>query len=453
MIPASKRIATFAAGFRDTQVTAAQRHVVYRALLDTVAVTVAGRNDPASRIAEKYLVDVTGTGKASSWISGQRLPPESAAWLNGVAGHVLDYDDMLPPMRGHPSVAMLPALVALAQVVEADGNRLSCAYIAGFEVLARISAVMAIQHNTTGWHATSALGILGAVTACSVMLGLNEQQIVHALGLAVAQASGNRQNFGTMAKCFQVGQCGAAAVRAALLAQAGFDAPADAIDGKYGYMTLYAGREDLSSELDKLGSSPLEFERISLDVKKFPCGYAIHRALDGVLTLRTRHSLTLDDVESVDITTNSRNLEPLRYTRPETELEAKFSMEYPVAAALLDGKVLLTSFNDENVVRPQIRAFLPKISKQEGTGPMLPRWATVRMRLKNGTTVEEHATCSRGDAQNPLSDDELLAKARDCYAYGQRTWPSTMFADGIVDLAHARVDEVIMGLTSFRKIT
>jgi 2-methylcitrate dehydratase PrpD len=194
MIPASKRIATFAAGFRDTQVTAAQRHVVYRALLDTVAVTVAGRNDPASRIAEKYLVDVTGTGKASSWISGQRLPPESAAWLNGVAGHVLDYDDMLPPMRGHPSVAMLPALVALAQVVGADGNRLSCAYIAGFEVLARISAVMAIQHNTTGWHATSALGILGAVTACSVMLGLNEQQIVHALGLAVAQASGNRQN-------------------------------------------------------------------------------------------------------------------------------------------------------------------------------------------------------------------------------------------------------------------
>lgn len=443
MIPASKRIAAFAARFCDVPLSAAQRHIVYRAVLDTIAVAVAGRNDPASRIAGEYLRDVSGTGKASAWTSGRLLPPESAAWLNGIAGHVLDYDDMLPPMRGHPSVAMLPALVALAQATGADGRRFSSAYIAGFEVLAKISEVMAIKHNSTGWHATSALGILGAATACSVLLGLNEPQICHALGLAVTQAAGNRQNFGTMAKSFQVGQCGAAAVRATLLAQAGFDAPADAIDGKYGYMTLYADREDLSENLDALGSFPLEFDRIGIDVKKYPCGYAIHRALDGVLSLRAKHHLTLDAVESVEIATNARNLEPLTFTNPENELEAKFSMEYPVAAALLDGKIMLSSFNDENVVRPEIKAFLPRIRKQEGPGAMLPRWATVKMRLSNGATLEEHTTSSRGDAQNPLTDDELIEKAQDCFSYGGVDWQAHSFAASVFDLSNSRLDDAI----------
>ena len=137
-LSASARIAAFAAGFRNIPLSAAQRHVVYRAVLDTFAVTVAGRNDPASRIAEGYLRDVAGTGKASAWTSGTLMPPESAAWLNGIAGHVLDFDDVLPPMRGHPSVAMLPALIALAQATSADGVRLSSAYVAGYEVIAKI---------------------------------------------------------------------------------------------------------------------------------------------------------------------------------------------------------------------------------------------------------------------------------------------------------------------------
>ena len=148
------------------------------------------------------------------------------------------------------------------------------------------------------------------------LLGLNERQIVHALGLAVAQAAGNRQNFGTMGKSFQVGQCNAAALRAALLAQGGFDAPLDAIDGKYGFMTLYAGREDLSASLATLGNVPLEFDLIGIDVKKYACGYAIHRALMACSSLRAQHGLTLSSVESIDITTNARNLEPLTYSDP-----------------------------------------------------------------------------------------------------------------------------------------
>lgn len=215
------------------------------------------------------------------------MPPEAAAWLNGTTAHLLDYDDMMPPLVGHPSVALVPALVALAQSTGADGKRFSSAYIAGFEVLAKISKVIAMQHVIKGWHSTSSLGVLGAAIACSVLLGLDETQTANALGLAVTQAAVNRENFGTMAKSFQVGQCGAAAVRAALLAQSGFTAPKGAIDGKYGYLALYGGKEDLKAELDTLGATPLEIDIIGIDVKKYPCCYAVHKPLDGILGLRT----------------------------------------------------------------------------------------------------------------------------------------------------------------------
>ena len=446
MTTASARIASFAANFCAQPLSDAQRHLAYRAFLDTFSVAVAGRNEEASRIAGHYLRDMVGMGKASAWSSGELMPPESAALFNGISGHVLDYDDVMQPMRGHPSVVLLPALAALAQVTGADGTRFSSAYIAGFEVLAKISGVMAIRHASKGWHPTATLGVLGAVTACSALLGLNETQICHAIGLAVAQAAGNRQNFGTMAKAFQVGQAGAAAVRAALLAQAGYDAPMDALDGKYGYMTLYAQKEDLSSALAALGDAPLEIDNVGLDVKKYPCCYAIHRTLDGVLEMRAQHGLDLDTVDSVEIVTNACGLEPLTYPDPHTELEAKFSMEYPVAAALLDGNIKLASFTDRNVNRPAIRVFLPRIKKRESAGAVLPRWAEIKMRLRNGTTLERRITSSRGDAQNPLTDDELIEKTEDCFSCAGAEWPARAFAETVLDMSNLRVDDVLRRL-------
>ena len=446
MTTASERIASFAAGFNARPLTEAQRRLAYRAFLDTFSVAVAGRNEEASRVAYRYLIDSVGTGKASVWATGEFMPPESAALFNGISGHVLDYDDVMQPMRGHPSVALLSGLTALAQVAGADGRRFSSAYIAGFEVLAKISKAMAIRHASKGWHPTASLGVLGAATACSVLLGLNEKQICHAIGLAVAQAAGNRQNFGTMSKAFQVGQAGASGVRAALLAQAGYDAPLDALDGKYGYMTLYAEKEDLTPELETLGRAPLDMEAVGLDVKKYPCCYAIHRTLDGVLAMRTEHGLTLDKVDSIEIVTNAMGLEPLTYSDPHTELEAKFSMEYNVAAALLDGSVRLVSFTDEMVNRPAIRAFLPRIKKQEASGAVLPRWAEINLRLKNGTLLEQRVTSSRGDAQDPLTDDDLIAKTEDCFSFGGVEWPARAFAGRVLNMTERRVDDVLRSL-------
>lgn len=443
MTSPGRQLAAFLAGALHREVAPAQRHMTYRALLDTYAVALAGFTDEAPRIAAAHLGELRGCGSASAWGTNERLPAESAAWLNGIAGHVLDYDDMLPPLVGHPSVAMIPALVALSQQTGADGLRFSAAYIAGYEVLAAMSPPMALKHVMKGWHSTASIGVLGATAACSVLLGLTEEQAAHAIGLAVTQAAGNRQNFGTMAKSFQVGQCNAAAVRAALLAQKGFTAPHDAIEGKYGFLALYGDNENLEEAFAGLGKAPLAFDTIGIDVKKYPCCYAIHKALDGVLALRATHSLNWDSVERIEIVTQTRGLQPLTYTDPQSGLEGKFSMEYAVVAAMLDGRIQLSSFDDARVARPEVKARLMRVTKREAPSPMLPRWATVRIVLQNGSAVEQHVTTSRGDAQDPLTDAELVEKAEDCLSYGGCAASAREMASRIFDLDKRRVRDVI----------
>ena len=438
-------IAEFAAQIAASPPTAAHRHQAYRALLDTVAVTMAGRNEPAVHIAQDY-ARTLGNGNATVWSTGETLHAEAAAWVNGVAAHVLDYDDVMTMMRGHISVAMVPALVALAQTTGASGERFATAHVAGFELMAKFSRVMALPHYRKGWHSTSAMGVLGAALACSVLLGLNATQTAHALGLAVAQAAGTRGNFGTMAKSFQAGQCNAAAVRAALLAQAGFTASESAIDGKFGFLALYAAKEDVMPALATLGAAPLEIEATGIDIKKYPCCYAIHRALDALFALRTQHALTLDAIESVAVTNSAGGLDALQSRLPVNGLEAKFSMQYGMAAALMDGTIRLSSFDDAQVLRPEIAAFMPQVSVSEAPGEILPRWSHVKVTLRNGNVLEQRVSVARGDAGDPLSDDELLEKVADCFAFGQFSGDARAFGRRVLNCTDARLGGVIRAL-------
>ena len=450
MAGASTRIATFGVAFATVPLTEAQRHQAYRALLDTVACAIAGRADDAPCLAAEYLRGFASTGNATVWATGETMHPECAAFVNGVAAHVLDYDDVMTPMRGHISVAMVPALCALAQTTDANGQRFSTAYLAGFELMAKFARVMALPHYSLGWHSTSALGVLGATLACSVLLGLNESQTSHALGLAVAQAAGSRQNFGAMAKSFQAGQCNAAAVRAVLMAQAGFTASPDAIDGKFGYLALYASGEDVSSALSALGAAPLEIDAMGIDIKKYPCCYAIHRPLDGILALRKAHALTPANVTKIAITNSAGGLDALLPQPPVNGLQAKFNMAYCLSAALRDGAIRLASFGDAQVMRPEIRALLPKVSLQEAPGAILPRWSHVRLELADGQVLEQRVNSARGDAGDPLSDAELIEKVADCFACGGLDADAGVFARRVFELSKWRVDDVILALHASR---
>ncbi|MFA6615590.1 MAG: MmgE/PrpD family protein [Hydrogenophaga sp.] len=419
---ATQRLARFStrldpASLRDSDLAACGR-----TWLDTVGVAVPGWREPAARRALAYAAQLEGLEpgpkRARLWGHPGASSMEMAAFLNGVAAHVLDYDDVTSPMRGHPSVALWPALMALADGRGLSGARLPSAYIVGFEAICKLSKAIAQPHYARGWHTTSSIGVIGATLACCHLLELDLWQTSNALGLAVAQSGGTRQHFGTDAKSFQAGMCGAAAVRSALLAEQGLDASESALDGPFGFTALHGNGESLADALSALGESPFELHTSGVEVKRFPMCYATHRAIDGVLSLRRDHGLTLRDVRRVDVETSAGGLIPLIHHRPGTGLQAKFSMEYAVAAALADAGVRLSSFTDEAVRRPEIVDFMARVNATECQGALFPRFSLVRLELVSGDVLERRVEVQHGAAADPLTDDELIEKVADCLSLG-----------------------------------
>jgi len=446
-VTASARIGVFVAEAAHLYLTEAERHLAFRALFDTVGVAVAGRREAAARLAHDYVASELGRGRALVWGEDATLPPELAAWVNGIAAHVLDFDDVMVPMRGHISVAIIPALLALSPEVDATGFQFARAYAMGFEVVARMSRAVASTQYGRGWHTTASLGVLGATVASAVLLRLDAVQTSNALGLAVAQASGSRQNFGTMAKSFQIGECARTAVRAVLLAGSGFNASPDALDGPMGYAALYGADGALSDALADLGKAPLSLVPVGLEVKKYPCCYATHLALDGILELRRAHRLSLDSVMGISILASHRALEALISGVPQSALAAKFSMAYTVAKALRDGTVRLSAFREPGWPDPDVVAFLPRISVSEAHGPSQPRWAEIRVDLVDGRQIIHRVDRLRGGAQDPLSDAELTDKVQDCFDFAQAGVSALAFAEAVFSAGERQIQDVIAGLS------
>ena len=447
---ASRRVASFVTGFDPASLADAEMRLVARSWFDTMVVALAGRRESASQRAQAYSAAQFGLGPRGSlpharlWGEPVGAAPEVAALLNGVAGHVLDYDDVTTPMRGHPSIGLWPTLLALGDARDLGAERLASAYVVGFEVMCKLARTIGSKQYARGWHSTPSIGVLGATAAAAHLLSLNDTQTVQALGLAVAMSSGTRQNFGTDAKAFQAGHCGASATRAVLMAEGGFDASADALDGPHGYTALYAQGEDLEKALLSLGEGRRELLRSGLEVKQYPTCYAAHHTLDAVLALRRELRLSLDTVQAIDIETSRGALAPLIHHRPTTGLQAKFSLEYAVAAALADGGVRLSSFDDAAVRRPEIVAFMPRVRTREApSGNLEPRYAEISMRLKDGRTLRHRAESQHGSAGDPLTDDELIAKGADCIAHAGRDLDARALFASALRMPQLKVRELL----------
>ena len=431
----SRRIAQFSCSFHPDLLRPAHFRQVGRALVDTIGVALAGRTEPVSQAIWRYVCSRPGptSSGATAWGRGIALAAEEAALYNGVAGHVLDYDDVNSPFRGHPSIALVPPLVALAQARNLDGRRLASAYIVGFEIIVRLGRAMVRDHYAKGWHATTTLGTIGGAVACSHLLGLSEEETVNAIALAVAQAAGTRGNFGTMAKSFQAGHCGASAVRAAILAESGVDGARDVLDGRQGFAKLYGNNEDLGAAFETLGirgmpgETPYEIDGSGIEIKKYPMCYAAHRSIDGMLDLRAEHGIRASDVAAIHVQANRRALVPLIYDRPYTGLQGKFSLQYAMAAALLDGYVRLSSFTDEAVQRPGAQDLIRRVSCVEDDGPEFPRWNILQLTLKTGAVLCKEVRQLRGSSELPLSDEQLQEKWRDCLEHARLAGEGEVF--------------------------
>lgn len=397
--------------------TPSQFELCARSLADTLAVSLAAVAEPATVSAHRYLQEADLlTGAVTVWGTPYRAAPETAAWVNGLTGHALDYDDVTVPMRGHPSIVLWPAIMALSEARELSGRAACSAFAVGMQAICQLARAFAPTQYEYGWHTTASIGVLGSTVACAHLLELDAIETRHAIGLALAQAAGARANVGSQAKAFQAGQASAAGLRAACLAAAGLEASTQALEHRQGYLKLYAG--DPETKLDAWDDDALELVRSGLDVKQYPMCYATHRALDALLALREEHALSADDVVAIHVETSHAALLPLIHPSPATGLQGKFSLPYAMAAALLDGHVRLSSFTDEAVRRPAIQRLQALVTATEADGAIDPRWARVTLELGDGRSLSRHVTTLRGSRDQPLDDDALCGKLNDCLAWG-----------------------------------
>ncbi|OLT45270.1 2-methylcitrate dehydratase [Saccharomonospora sp. CUA-673] len=388
-------LAEWAAGYRPTE---ADARVARTALVDTVAVALAAEDDPIVGITAEL--------------------PGPARW--GAIGHVLDFDDVHLPSTSHVSVVCVTAALAAG-----GGER---DYLVGAGVMARLGAALGWEHYAAGWHATCTAGAPAAAVAAGSAMGLDAEGLTRAMALAVPGAGGVRRSFGTSGKSLQVGFAVEAGVRAARLAAAGASADPGAVEQ---WFSLVRG----SGTVDVAGGAV----PAGLAVKLHPCCYALQRPIGAARELHAR-GVRAADVDRLTVTTPAGAMAPLLHHDPQTGLEGKFSMEYAVAATLLDAFPELRTFTDEAVRRPEARRLVERteLELHDGGTDLLAGDVAITASLVGGGRETARLRIPPGHPDAPPSEAELAAKVTACA--GPERADDVMHLDwpGAADLLRSR---------------
>ncbi len=413
--PAATRLAAFVSS---ASVPDAARAAARNAVLDTVGVMLAGAREPAAQIVQRVVQADGGRGPSSILGAYAAAGPSSAALANGTAAHALDFDDMCWVTLAHPSAPLVAAGLAVGEAVDASGRMLLDAYVVGFEVEAVLGTVMNPTHYQHGWHCTSTIGTIGAAATASRVLGLDAEATARALAIAASEASGLKENFGTMVKPLQGGLAARNGVLAALLAKESFTASERAIDGPQGFLVaMQSAGTDLAAGLDQLGRQ-WEIVNGGITVKLYPSCAATHPTIDTLLDLRRAEGLSSAAVDTVAVDVDPVTPTVLIYDRPATGLEGKFSLHYCVAAALALGRVGIEAFEPEAMRAPAVERLVSRVTMRvdEGLGRDAPplTQARVTVRLGDGRTIERFADGARGYPRKPATRAEIDEKFIGC---------------------------------------
>jgi len=418
-----------------------------RTLLDQFGVTVAAREEEPVRILCHTLGPLP-EGRSTVWFSGAKTDAATAALLNGTAGHALDFDDVTDVTMGHPSVVLWPAVFAAAEEVGADGAALAQAWVTAFVVHAAVARAMDVPtHYSAGWHSTATIGILGATAGVARLHGLSEDATRRAIGLAASMAGGSRQNFGTMTKPLHPGLAARDAVFAVRLAAAGFTADTDELDSPLGYFSRFSPGADVEAAIGALSGTSALLES-GINVKKYPCCYNTHRTADATLDLRVRDGIDPAEVSAVHVTLEPLGFQPLIHHRPQTGLEGKFSVEYVIAAALLDGAVTLESFTDAAVRRPQAQQLIEGVTWAVAEVPPVgdqhweQAYSVVEVTTVDGAVHRFRTDVPRGDTRAPLTEAELTAKFESCVSFSGLGWDAAALREQLWRLPEAAAVDV-----------
>jgi 2-methylcitrate dehydratase PrpD len=382
------------------------RHQAKRSFMNLFAAALAGCRTPPVDAAVASLAEFSGGRLAAIIGRSERIDALSAAFLNAAAANVHDFCDTHLATVIHPTAPVAPALLALAELRKISGQDLLLAFILGNEVQARIGLAISPQHYNKGWHITSTCGVFGAAAGSGRLLGLDERQLVSALGNAATQSAGLCECLGWAAKSASVGNAARNGLWSALLAAKGFDGPPEPLAGRQGFYSAMGDAPDLARVVDGLGES---WEILATSYKPYPCGFVIHPVLDCVLDWRRDHP----SVEVARVVVRGNPLLAHRTDRPEisTGRESQVSVQHAVAAALAHGAAGLDQFTDACVADPRVQALRRKVEvvRDESFSTIA---ASVEIVTPDGAVHRLSQSAARGSDANPMSDRDLEQKLR-----------------------------------------
>ena len=419
--PLTQQYAELIATCRDRPLPTQAVEVATLGFTDVFGVMVAGAHEPAVRTLVQWAQAQGAVPQARVIGQARRMGMEQAALVNATAAHALDYDDFA--FSNHPSAVLVPTILAAADRFGANGSTMALAYVVGYEVWADLMLREQDLYYDRGWHPTSVLGPLGAAAAASVVMGFDAQRSSHALALAASSASGIFENFGTMAKPYHGGRAACAGLTAASMAGAGLQASPTALEGRHGLMRAISphGQVDLERPVS---ATAWRISSMRLNIKKYPMVGAAQRGIDAVLGLDPAQAFAAEDVLRIVAHVSERHAAVMPFHRPQDALQAKFSLEFALASALLHGAVGFAQLQDVVVRSAPIQRLMGLVELQTSDA-FEPGWRDaapfdqVFFHLRDGRTVASPPVRrAKGHADTPLSVGELRDKFMGCMAHG-----------------------------------
>jgi 2-methylcitrate dehydratase PrpD len=391
-------LAEQAAGLEFSQLPESVVTVALQCVLDTLGVTLAARDDPVTTTLLAAWADEMADGESTLLDgSGRRVSAGSAALVNGTAAHAIDFDDMHPAMIGHPSAPLVPAVLALGEELGAGGTDVVAALVAGHEVQCRVGAAIAPSHYSRGFHPTGTVATFGVAAAAARLLHLDADGVRRALGIAGTQAAGLKSMFGTMSKPLHSGKAAANGIMAAKLAAAGFSSAPDVLESRQGFFAAEADEADITLVASEFGHP---WYTLGIVFKLHAaCGFT-HAAIEAMLA--ARQACRPEEVQRVELVVHPELLAAANIEEPTTPLEAKFSVRFVAAMALLRGSVAAADFRADLTSDPNLQDFSRRVSvTADGTGRLGRLATSALVRTRSGAELRFDR-----DGSRPLWTDD-----------------------------------------------
>lgn len=392
-------------------------------LTDTVAVMVSGARHEATEAVARY-VRALGVAGPGIPVRGPRTAPHLTALINGTAAQSEDFDDAANAViGGHPSAVLVPAALALGDLLDVPGDTLIAALVAGYEVMFAAGAAVNPRLYEAGLHPTPILGTLGAAAIAAALYGLDAPATAHAMAIAASFSSGIKGNFGSMTKPMHSGWAAQAGITAAQLAMGGLTANPAVLEARHGFVTVYGGPDAAGRLAGRLGDHWfLRDPGVGLR-KLYPCCASIHASVAGTLALRERHGLRPDDVAGITLHLPDRRIPHTNRPAIGNITEARFSQQYCVAAALVHGRLAPSDFTGSALDRPDITGLMRRVrpvpdaelSKRDpGMRSGGDFCARVVAELRDGRVLEHFVDSPPGSRNHPVGAAGLKAKFLGC---------------------------------------